>query len=358
MQEKLTTDSEKVAEKRVDRERQLESIFQVMLEQEFHPRSLFKNRHTMTLAGRFLPRDFPDADVVSIQRLFQVDRSSQILAHCGWQLDPQKAPTMIIVHGLEGSSSSKYAVATAVKGYAAGFNVVRLNQRGCGNTFHLSAKPYHAGLTNDLRSIIDELVLNDGISDIYIAGFSLGGNQTLKLGGEYGSTPPSSIRGLCAVSVPIDLAKCSEAIHWPSNWIYEWNFLLSLHNSYKTRKKLYPDIYSTLPKAYKALSLRSFDNLIVAPFNQFRDADDYYQKSSSAPYLKKINIPTLLIQAKDDPFIPFETFQQTEMSRRVCLLATRHGGHVGYVGRKNREEDAYWAENRIIQFFQLLRTLN
>lgn len=332
----------------------IEQVRGTMLSRRFHPHPLLKNRHVMTMAGHFLPRNFPTLEEINHPRLFQVGEGAQMLTHCGWQREKTSAPTAIVVHGLEGSSSSKYTLGTAAKAYAAGYNVIRINQRGCGDTFHLSPTPYHAGLTGDIRAIIDELVLNDGISDIYIVGFSLGGNQTLKLAGEYGDGPPPAIRAACAVSVPIDLGICADALHWPENWLYEWNFLLSLHGSYKQRQKLHPDRYN-LPPARRALSMRQIDNMIIGPFNGFRDANDYYERASSGPFLSKIRIPTLIIQAKDDPFIPFEPFKHVSMSESVMLLATDQGGHVGYLGQKMPEEDRYWAENRAVEFFQLIR---
>lgn len=328
---------------------------QTMLAYSFHAPWWMKNRHIMTLGGHFIKREFPGVEEISKERIFQVARDAQMLTHCGWQAN-KHAPTVIVVHGLEGSSGSKYAVGTALKAYQAGFNVIRINQRGCNNTFHLSASPYHAGLTNDLRCIVDELVLNDGISEIYIVGFSLGGNQSLKLAGEYGDNPPPAVCGVCAVSVPIDLGIVADALHWAENLHYEWSFLMSLHNSYQQRKKLHPDLYN-LPTKLQAWSMRKFDDLVVAPHNGFKDANDYYQQCSSGQFLSRINIPTLIIQAKDDPFIPFAPFEKLAMSNAVALLATDDGGHVGYVGEKNANanEDRFWVENRAIEFFRLLR---
>lgn len=328
---------------------------EVMLSRNFIPHPLLKNRHLMTIAGNLIRRNFPDLSAISHERLFQVDRESRILARCGWQSEPRRAPTMIVVHGLEGSSESKYAVGTALKGYRAGFNVIRLNQRGCGNTLHLSPTPYHAGLCADIRAVVDELVLSDGLSDFYICGFSLGGNQSLKLAGEYGANPPTAIRAVCAVSVPIDLSLSSDALHWLENRVYEMRFLLSLHRSYSERQRLYPLRYAPAKRFHR--SLREFDDLIAGPSNGFRDAVDYYARSSSKQYLDRIHIPTLIIQAEDDPFIPFEQYRSSKMSDCCILLATKHGGHVGFVTRGSRLEDSFWAENRVVEFFRTVHKL-
>lgn len=326
-------------------------VLSSMLKHQFTPRSGLRNRHMMTMGGHFISRKFPGIEKISQERLFQVTSEAQMLTHCGWQAE--KKPLVIVVHGLEGSSESKYAVGTALKAYQAGFNVIRINQRGCNNTFHLSPTPYHAGLTNDLRTIIDEVTTKDGISTVYLVGFSLGGNQSLKLAGEYGDNPHKALKGVCAISVPLDLAECADSLHWVENWSYEWNFLLSLHKSYKARKKLNPSRYN-LPPFWKAWTMRKFDDLIVGPCNGFRDANDYYNQNSSGQFLKNINVPTLIIQAKDDPFIPFTPFEKTPYSEAVAILATDTGGHVGYVGVDQANEDAFWVENRAVEFFKLL----
>ncbi|MBI4852152.1 MAG: alpha/beta fold hydrolase [Acidobacteria bacterium] len=325
----------------------------LMLKCKFIPRPGLSNRHIMTMAGHFISRQFPGIEKISQERLFQVTNEAQMLTHCGWQTQKEKSPLVIVVHGLEGSSESKYALGTALKAYQSGFNVLRVNQRGCNNTFHLSPTPYHAGLTNDLRTIIDEVASKDGISSIYLVGFSLGGNQSLKLAGEYGEKPHKALKGVCAISVPIDLADCADSLHWAENWVYEWNFLLSLYKSYKQRKKLNPSRYS-LPPFWKVLTMRKFDDLIAGPCNGFHDANDYYNQNSSAQFLKNITVPTLIIQAKDDPFIPFTSFEKTPRSEMVALLATETGGHVGYVGISQPSEDPFWIENRAVEFFKLL----
>lgn len=339
-----------ITKKLTDVEKQALSI---MLTRKFTPRPGLSNRHIMTMAGHYISRSFPGIEKISDKRLFQVTSDAQMLTYCGWQPEKEKKPLVIVVHGLEGSSESKYAIGTALKAYNQGFNVIRINQRGCNNTFHLSPTPYHAGLTNDLRTIINEVTTKDGISTVYLVGFSLGANQSLKLAGEYGDSPHKALKGVCAISVPLDLGEVADSLHWMENWLYEWNFLLSLHGSYKQRKKLNPSQYN-LPPVWKVLTMRKFDDLIIGPCNGFRDANDYYNQNSSGQFLKSITIPTLIIQAKDDPFIPFTPFEKTSHSEAVALLATETGGHVGYVGINQPNEDPFWVENRAIEFFKLL----
>src|SRR6185369_6260682 len=152
-----------------------------MLKHRFVPHPWLRQPHLMTVASHFLPRKHPVPAASSGERLFRIQPEVVVLAHCNWQRQRQLAPTIVIAHGLEGSTGSHYMVGTAIKAFAAGFNVVRINQRGCGLTHHLSSKPYHAGLSDDLRTIIRELIDIDHLGEIYLLGFSLGGNQSLKL---------------------------------------------------------------------------------------------------------------------------------------------------------------------------------
>src|SRR5207245_375391 len=134
------------------------------------------------------------------ERLFELAPDVKVLAHCRWLPDRKSHPTIVIWHGIEGSTSSVYMVAIADKASRAGFNVVRVNLRNCGGTEHLTPTLYHGGLTADLRVVIDELIKNDHLSRILLAGFSLGGNMVLKLAGEFGDNPPPEVLGICAVS--------------------------------------------------------------------------------------------------------------------------------------------------------------
>ena len=144
----------------------------------------------------------------------------QVLAHCRWQADRQAQPTMIIWHGIEGSSSSTYMLSTAHKAFQAGFNVVRMNFRTCGGTDHLTTTIYHGGLTEDLRAVVKEFIEQDGLTRLYLVGFSLGGNKVLKLAGEYGEEPPAEVRAVCAISPSVDLSASSDLIMKRSNWLY------------------------------------------------------------------------------------------------------------------------------------------
>jgi predicted alpha/beta-fold hydrolase len=320
----------------------------------FIPYRLLKKGDAQTLGAYLWPRRFRAGDRTGDEeRLFEVAPGSQVLARCRWQPDRTEHPTFVIWHGMEGSTASAYMLSTAAKMFRAGFNVVRVNYRNCGGTEHLSPTLYHGGLTDDLRAVIDELISRDRLSRLFIAGFSLGGNMVLKLAGEYGTDPPPELQAVCAVSPSIDLRASTSLIARPHNWIYQQDFLRRLKNRIKVKERLFPDDYdSSLLRGVR--SVEQFDNRYVAPHFGFADANDYYAKASSLPLIGSIRVPTLIIHAKDDPFIPFEPMRDPSIAANpyVLLLATERGGHVAFVSA-NRE-DRFWAESRLVEFFKLV----
>src|SRR6266404_7576909 len=317
----------------------------------FIPYRLFKQGDAQTLGAYLWPRRFRLRDHSGDQeRLFEVEPGSQVLAHCRWQPNRTEQPTFVIWHGMEGSTASSYMLATAAKMFRAGFNVVRVNYRNCGGTEHLSPTLYHGGLTADLRIVVDELIKHDGLSRIFVAGFSLGGHMVLKLAGEYGDNPPAEVKAVCVVSPSIDLRASTTLMARRRNWIYQQDFLRRLKNRIKVKEKLFPDAYdSSLLNGVR--SVEQFDNRYVAPHFGFADADDYYAKASSRPLIGRIRIPTLIIHARDDPFIPFDPLRDPSIASNpyVLLLGTDQGGHVAFVSASPGEE-RFWAESRVIDF--------
>ena len=285
------------------------------------------------------------------ERLFDVAPDTRVLARCRWQPERQAHPTLVMWHGMEGSTESAYMISTAAKAFRAGLNVVRVNFRNCGGTEHLTPTLYHAGLTDDARVIVDELIGTDHLSRIFVAGFSLGGNMVLKLAGEYGHNPPPEVLGICAVSPSIDLRASTSQMAQRRNWIYQQDFLRRLKNRIKRKEKLFPELYDS-----SALSLihsvEQFDDQFVAPAFGFADARDYYAKASSLPLIGSIRIPTLIIHAEDDPFIPFAPLRDPSIAANpyVLLIATERGGHVAFLSADPVGEDRFWAENRLVEF--------
>ncbi len=191
----------------------------------------------MTLFGWGNPRYFPRLPAPTI-RYFDVDTHARVLAHCHWQPRPWERVTVVLLHGLNGSSDAHYMRGVAAKGFARGMNVVRLNQRNCGETEHLSAGLFHSGLTSDVRRVVDELIAVDDLSSLGVAGYSLGGNLALKLAGEYGNSPPSPVKAVCAVSPIIEISPCVRALERPANFLYQWNFVRGFEAPHATKGSL------------------------------------------------------------------------------------------------------------------------
>lgn len=328
-----------------------ESLIEQITQRPFVPHPAIRNAHAQTIIGYLLPRRTGLLNQNIEPRYFDVAPNVRLLAYCSWQPDRRESPTLVTIHGLEGSSESGYMRGTAEKALRAGFNVLRMNMRNCGGTAHLTESLYHAGLTGDVRAIISELSERDGLKEIYLAGFSLGGNLSLKLAGEYGEKPPSTLKGVIAISPSIHLSSCADAIEMNSNVIYEKSFVSSLKRSIRLKAELYPNRYDT-SALRRIRSIRDFDAAYVVPHCGFRDVDDYYTRASALPHISRIKIPALIIHAKDDPFIPFHPFESDEIASNpnVLMIATERGGHVGFVAARAKGEDRFWAENMIIEF--------
>ena len=268
-----------------------------------------------------------------------------MVAHCHWRHEANRKGTLLIAHGLEGSSKSPYVLRMASRALDAGFQVVRLNIRNCGGTEHLGPTLYHSGLTTDLRAVAEQLT----DEPLFIVGFSMGGNMALKLAGEWGNASPSHVKAICAVSPPIDLAECALRIAERRNRIYETRFLKRLRQTL-TRKKRLMSVSYTLEAFESIRTLIDFDNAYTAPAFGYRDAFDYYAHASSSRFLHNIQVPALVVHAQDDPFIPFKVFDHSAFRENphLQLLAPRFGGHVAFL---SREQPRFWAEEQALRFF-------
>jgi predicted alpha/beta-fold hydrolase len=317
----------------------------------FTPRTALGGAHRQTLASYFLPRQnlLPPSE----HRHFRVAADVQVVCHCNWQAQRKNALTLVLVHGLEGSSEAQYMIGTASKAWQAGMNVVRMNVRGCGGTEALCPTLYHSGMSGDVDKVVRLLIAEDELSRVALAGFSMGGNQVLKLAGEWGrnGTTPPQVRAVAAVSPAVDLAASAAALHEPLNRIYEWWFLWSLRQTLQRKASLFPARYKVTRWWWR--SVVDFDDCVTAPHNNFLDAADYYYKASAARVLEHISLPTLIIHSKDDPMVRITTESQTKIAANRCiqLLETEHGGHCGFLAPA-RGYDGRWAERRIIEFLQ------
>lgn len=332
-----------------------ERILEHLARMAFIPLPKLRNAHAQTLAGAVIPRRFKVVAENSEPRYFDTAPGVQVLAHCSWQKDRGERPTLVILHGMEGSTESRYMLGTAEKALAAGFNAVRVNTRNCGGTEHLTSTLYHAGLTDDLRQIIAELAERDCLGELYIAGFSLGGNVVLKLAGEYGSAAPQQLKGVIGVSPTIDLNASADAIELRSNMIYNMRFVWSLRTRMRRKARLFPERYDE-SRLRGVWSIRKFDDVYTAPHSGFGNVANYYERASSLQFISRITVPTLIVHAQDDPFIPFESFRHPdiEANPNVVLLAPEQGGHVGFISADREGEDRFWAETMAVEFLKVI----
>ena len=316
---------------------------------EYNPR--FTGGHLQTIYAWAKRRRF-SALPPPVERYFDVAADARVLAHCHWQPSRAEQPTLLLLHGLEGSSLAHYIGGMSDKAWAAGWNVIRLNQRNCCNTEHLSRGLYHSGLTDDPLFVIRELIRTEGISRLAVAGYSLGGNLTLKLAGEVGgdgSLP--ELKAVCAVSPTMDLSACVKALERKSNIAYEFNFVRHLKARMRRKVAAHPGIFplEPLPRIW---TVRQFDEAYTAPHHGFRDATDYYHRASALRVIENIRVPALILTAEDDPFVPTAAFNADAVRNNpaVTVVVTRHGGHCAFIEQPVNGYDGYWAEREVVRF--------
>jgi predicted alpha/beta-fold hydrolase len=317
----------------------------------FTPRPSLAGGHRMTLYCWANPRYFPRLPPPTL-RYFDVAPRTRVMAACHWQPDPWARTTLLALHGLNGSSDAHYMRGLAAKAFARGMNVVRLNQRNCGDTERLSAGLFHSGLTADAAHVIHELTTVDGIRDVAVAGYSLGGNLALKLAGEYGEHAPGALRAVAAVSPIIEISECTRALERPANRIYQWNFVKDLKRRMRRKARCHPGAFD-LSALDRVKTVREFDEKYTAPYFGFRDAEDYYRRASAMRVIDRIRVPALIITSEDDPFVPSRPFHDPKVAANPCidLRLSAHGGHCGFVGPvSSAQDDGYWAENQIVDF--------
>lgn len=324
----------------------------------FVPRRFLHGGHVQTVSAFLMPRSFRLPAPES--RLVEVAPGVRVLCHCHWQLDRAKALTIIVVHGLEGSSDSQYARGIAAKGLAAGMNVIRYNQRNCGGTEALAPVLYHSGLSGDVAAVARDVIARDGVSRLALAGFSMGGNLVLKLAGEWGTQAPPEFRAVAACCPALDLAVSADTLHKPANRIYETYFLWALRRRMLYKARLFPEHFD--PKRLRGIrSLREFDDKITAYYCGFTGVDDYYDRASAAHVVGQIAVPTLVLHSANDPFIRItpETRRKILANPNITLVEPEDGGHCAFIGARNgaggddgAEDDGYWAENVIVNFLR------
>ncbi len=314
----------------------------------YRPAWWLPGRHLRTLWGRLGRRlpvvatrrerlETPDGDVLELDRLDGATSS---------------APRLVILHGLEGTPESRYARGMLAEAARRGWGADLMYFRSCAGTLNRARRLYHSGETSDLAFVTSYIIREYEHAPLVFAGFSLGGNVLLKWLGERGTDLPAQVRGAAAVSVPFDLARGARHIGKGFARVYESSFLRSLKRKTLAKLEQYPDLTDP-DRLARSRSIYDFDDAVTAPVHGFRNADDYYARSSSLGYLASVRVPTLLLSAIDDPFLPPEVLGEVQAvaARAPALMLefVPRGGHVGFVmGPPWRP--FYYAEWRVAEF--------
>jgi predicted alpha/beta-fold hydrolase len=308
---------------------------------DFQPALGMRNAHVQTVLGVLLRGSaFPHR---TVRRLVSLADGDRLVLHdtqpAQWQ-SPQ--PIALLLHGIGGSHRSGPVVRLARVLYRRGIRVMRLDFRGAGAGLRLARKTYHAGCSSDIRAVLTAIHRLEPNSPIWLMAISLGGNVALKLIGE-AETPPGLTR-VAVVAPPIDLAACLDRISHRTNRFYDRYFVGGLLAEARKRARVFPD--NALPPLPKPMTLRLFDELLTAPRAGFRDAADYYAQSSSRQFVDRITIPTLILAARDDPFVDPAPIESLSAPACVEIRMTNHGGHVGYLG----SDGFYWGERAVAEW--------
>jgi predicted alpha/beta-fold hydrolase len=308
---------------------------------DFEPALGMRNAHVQTVLGVLLRGSaFPHR---TVRRLIILPDGDRLVLHdtvpAQWR---SSQPIALLLHGIGGSHRSGPVVRLARVLYRRGIRIVRLDFRGAGAGIRLARKTYHAGCSSDVRAVIAALHRLEPQSPIWLAAISLGGNVALKLIGE-AETPPGLTR-VAVVAPPVDLAACLDRISHRANRFYDRYFVGGLLMEARKRARVFPD--TPLPPLPKRMTLRLFDEILTAPRAGFRDAADYYVQSSSRQFVPGITIPTLILAARDDPFVDPAPIESLAAPACVEVRMTNHGGHVGYLGAGG----FYWGEHAVAEW--------
>ena len=316
----------------------------------FRARWWLRGGHVQTIASFLLARQIhlPPAE----ERLVQVAPGITVRCWCRWQADRAQALTLIVVHGLEGSTESQYMLGVARNGIAAGMNVVLMNQRNCGGMDHCAPTLYNSSLSGDVAEVARHVVEHDGVSRFALIGFSMGGNLVLKLAGEWGKDAPPQFQAVAAVCPAMDLAASADALHEPANRLYEYYFLMQLFRRLRAKARYFPGQFD-LSRLRGVSSLRLFDDRVTAYYCGFAGADDYYARAAASNVVDRVAVPALIIHAANDPFIRMrpDTRQRILRNPHIRYIETADGGHCAFLGEPDGNGyDGHWAEREVVKF--------
>jgi len=315
-----------------------------IIKSDFSPTLPFKNGHFNTIYRPLFTKDvckytrkrIPtwDADFIDLDFSFVGSKS-----------------LVLLIHGLEGSSDSRYIASTSNHLNKKGLDTVCFNLRSCSGEDNLLLTTYHSGKTEDVAFVIDHLLENYNYDSIVLVGFSLGGNLTLKYLGEYQQKLSHKVKGGIAISVPVDITSAEQIMDKFKNKLYVEIFFKTLKNKILEKAHKFPEYKLDKDKLFKATKFKHLEYLYTVPVFGFESPEDYWKQASSKPYLTKIDRPTLLINAKDDTFLSPECYPTKEalQSSNFYLEITVYGGHCGFIQSFKPQENT-WLENRISSF--------
>ena len=329
----------------------LPTQFAALLRQRpFQPPRWLRSGHTQTIAASFWKRERFQAESWSESEV-RLGDGTRVQLDCIWQ-EPSR-PTLVAIHGLAGSSLSGYMLGFSQKARNLGWNAVLLKLYDVSPDDN-RAKIFHAGASQEVGGIL-AWIRQRSFGPLLAVGISMGGNILMKLLGEWGMKGTQWVDSAAAISPLLDLDLSAKLLMKPSNLLYRRYFVQRL-KSVVLQREAHWRRFVNVDDLLAVRSVHAFDSLFTVPLGGFQDVQEYYQKASALPLMRRVGVPTLLIHAKDDPIIPWEPLQDWQVcsnpALHICL--TDRGGHVGFIGKAVREDfDCFWAENRVIDFFCL-----
>ena len=312
-------------------------------------RPLIPGAHLQTIGGQFV-RSFLRWPFATEDSVVEAEDDVRLLVRASWQPSGVARPALLWVHGLEGSDEARYMLSAGILAYRAGYHVIRMNMRGCGDSLNLCPRLYNAGLTADLVAVSDWLARR--VPRFAVGGFSLGAGLTLLTLAREKKRLPDACVGAVAVCPPLDMSRCADALELRKNWIYQLRFTRSLCQSYRLRQRLLPERYEK-GRERGITTLRQFDDVVTAHYGGYRDAEDYYLAVSTGPKLEEIDRPALILGTDNDPFIPYESITRWPHSESVRVEIVEGAGHMGFVAGSNAPR-YFWAADRMLAFLHAI----
>ena len=319
-------------------------------EYRYRPAWWLPGAHAQTIWGRFARK----RPVLPLQReILRAPDGDDIETHS--LIAAPTAPHVLLLHGLEGTVRSHYVGGVLEHAHRRGWGATLMMHRGCGSVENVAPRFYHSGETSDLAFVWDIVSARAPDAPWFVVGVSLGGNVLLKWLGELGAAVDRRIRGVAGLSVPFDLEAGARHISLGFSRVYDRHFVRSLRRKALAKLVRYPDLFDRHALEH-ARSIYAFDDAVTAPVHGFADAHDYYEQSSSLRLLSAVQVPTLLLSARDDPFLPGEVLDRVrEAAARNSKLQTEftdHGGHVGFIAGPHPWRTFYYGEWRVFRHFE------